>query len=104
MSYVSLNAPTCVYVHASNCLSIAKQIKNKKKIVEKNIKKYESQLLGEDTKKIEEEWQSAKELLSLSITEKYYKQLWEKTHQQIIQKEEYQHLVTQRKKNILKKM
>ncbi|KAI8356778.1 hypothetical protein EDC96DRAFT_258294 [Choanephora cucurbitarum] len=71
-------------------LELPEQIKNKKKIVKNYLKKTKKQ-------NMEEQWQSAKELLSLSLTEKYFRSLKKKLRSQLLTKDQHQHLVNIKK-------
>ena len=52
---------------------------------------------------MEEQWQSAKELLSLSLTEKYFRSLKKKLRSQLLTKDQHQHLVNIKKLDFFKK-
>ncbi|KAI8331824.1 hypothetical protein BD560DRAFT_448025 [Blakeslea trispora] len=66
-------------------LELPKQIKTKKEKNQKNLEKYKKQLEGVNTEKILEEWQKAKDLLSMKISKKFVKNiLYKETEKNII--------------------
>ena len=91
-------------MHASSYISsVAEQSKNKKKAQQKNLENIKKKLKKKKSKKSKKKWQSAKKLLSLSLSERYFKSLYQEGQQKQLKKEEYQFLANKAKTVFLEK-